>query len=222
MVHLQDTESNLLCRAPLDFDQMVAAMLKTEQTKGMSVYQHGQSVADHVAELLGYLRGQNEISSRWRLPDWLSSYRSQILNNLHEDSVINLYALYHDCGKPYCLQVDEAGRRHFLNHAKVSQQIWSHVGGDETVGHLIGNDMVLHTATAEEIASKLETEWSCEDSVTLLISALSEIHSNAKMFGGLETVSFKSKWKQIDRRGRQLCRRWFGESLSNESTGRGS
>ncbi len=39
---------------------------------------------------------------------------------------------------------------------------------------------------------------------SLLISALSEVHANASMFGGIESTSFKIKWKQIDKRGRQV------------------
>ena len=39
-----------------------------------------------------------------------------------------------------------------------------------------------------------------------MFAALSEIHSNAEMFGGPETPSFKAKAKQLERRTAQLLR----------------
>lgn len=40
--------------------------------------------------------------------------------------------------------------------------------------------------------------------ITLLITGLSEIHSNAKMFGGTDSTSFKIKLKSITQRGKQI------------------
>ncbi len=40
----------------------------------------------------------------------------------------------------------------------------------------------------------------------LMLTALAEVHANAEMFGGRDSVSFKIKWKQIDQRGRALCK----------------
>ena len=69
--------------------------------------------------------------------------------------------------------------------------------------------VVIHTATAEEIDKKLEEDWTEQDACTLLLAALAEIHSNAKMFGGIDSTSFKMKWKQLDRRGKQICKKLF-------------
>lgn len=41
--------------------------------------------------------------------------------------------------------------------------------------------------------------------IALLLTGLAEIHANASMFGGLESTSFKIKWKHLDKRGRQIC-----------------
>ena len=61
---------------------------------------------------------------------------------------------------------------------------------------------------------------------TLLLTGLAEIHSNAEMFGGLESVGFKIKWKSINQRGKQILKlvdeeRIFqlAEKLSDEAFG---
>lgn len=42
--------------------------------------------------------------------------------------------------------------------------------------------------------------------ISLLITGLSEIHANASMFGGIESTSFKIKYKQIDSRGKAILK----------------
>ena len=42
--------------------------------------------------------------------------------------------------------------------------------------------------------------------LSLLITGLSEIHANANMFGGIESTSFKIKYKQINSRGKQILK----------------
>ena len=66
--------------------------------------------------------------------------------------------------------------------------------------------MVLHVASAEEIETM---EWSCRDACTLLVTALAELHANSTMFGGVDSTSFKMKWKRLDQRCKQLVRRFF-------------
>ena len=65
-------------------------------------------------------------------------------------------------------------------------------------------DMDIHLLKAvgvEEFASRPEA-------ATLLLTGLAEVHSNAAMFGGISSTSFKIKWKQIDRRGKAIFRGW--------------
>lgn len=197
-------------KMPKNFDEMVAAMLLCEQAKGQTVYQHGQSVNQKIVELTDYLNGTYGLPAGWRIPDWLETYREELLQNLHEPGKIHAYTLYHDCGKPFCWsQNEQTDQNQFKDHANVSAQVWASVGGNEVVGHLIAEDMVLHTATAEEIDKKLANDWSIQDACTLLLAALAEIHSNARLFGGIESVSFKQKWKTLDRRGKQICKYYF-------------
>lgn len=195
----------LTVSAPSSFDEMVAAMLTCEQSPGFSVYQHGVSVNKFFLDLIS-----DSPSSQWKLPNWFIAHRQKLIQNLHPTETITKYLLFHDCGKPYC-RIVEDGKVHFPNHAEVSGDIWGMVGGDADVGRLIRNDMVLHTATADEITNKLNGEWSIQDVCTLLLAAFAEIHSNASMFGGQDSISFKMKWKQLDRRGKLVCKHSFQE-----------
>lgn len=185
-------------------------MLACEQTKGQTVYQHGLSVLNHFLELKEYLADGNS-PDHWRIPDWLKNNREEILNYLHNEQVICEYLLYHDCGKPICRMIDENGKVHFPDHAQISKTTFLNAGGKPTVANLIGWDMEIHTASAEQIANYCDHLWSIQDAFTLLLASLAEIHSNAKMFGGIESISFKSKWKKIDQRGRQICKHFLGE-----------
>jgi hypothetical protein len=40
----------------------------------------------------------------------------------------------------------------------------------------------------------------------LLLTGLAEVHANAKMFGGLESTSFKIKFSQIEKRGNAIIK----------------
>lgn len=175
-------------------------MKNCEQTAGQSVLDHGNSAWEYTEKIL------NKNLSDLKVPKWLENNHDKILKNILPKDKIKLYNVYHDCGKPYCLEVDNEGKRHFPNHAAVSKNIWLSAGGDSDVADLIGLDMVLHVNTAEEIEN---LKLSKEQFFTLLITALSEIHSNANLFGGRESISFKSKWKKIDRRGNMLVGRFF-------------
>jgi hypothetical protein len=195
---------------PSSFDELDDAMRGCEQAPGHSVWDHGAAVWACLQELIAHMKGDSPVpEGRWRLPDWVADYKAELLANLHHEGRLGFYTQYHDCGKPYCLTVDDTGRRHFPHHVEASCYVWACLGGNDVVRHLIGNDMVLHTASAEDIADKLASRWSCEDSVTLLLVALAEIHANCTMFGGIASTSFKMKWKTLDRRGRQVCKRWF-------------
>ena len=173
-------------------------MAKCPQTETQSVLDHGESVWVFTQRIL------NKDFDGMRIPDWLTNNFDEIVSNLHDMKVIEDYNILHDCGKPFCLTIDEEGKSHFPNHAEVSKETYLKLpDANPIVGNLIGWDMVLHTATAEEIAAM---NLSKADSYTLLITALAEIHSNANMFGGIENVSFKQKWKKLDRRGNMILK----------------
>lgn len=171
-------------------------MKECPQNSAQSVWCHGLAVREKFDKLI------NCETIGFRLPDW---FFNNWISKIHPRPIWEQYTLFHDCGKPACRTVDSEGRVHFPDHAKVSRQTWEDAGGCPIVGRLIGWDMCIHTSSAEEI-ELLCREWTEADAATLLLASLAEIHANAEMFGGIESVSFKSKWKTIDRRGRQIVK----------------
>lgn len=188
----------------ISFQELAISMLKCEQTKGQSVYQHGVSVRAYFEDLID---GQ---TLEWKIPSWFENYKNKIIDNLHNHDRIVAYTQFHDCGKSFCKIVDADGKIHYPNHAHVSKELFLEAGGDPIAAKLIGYDMELHMASSDQIKEYLEKEWTIQDSMTLLLAALAEIHSNAKMFSS-ESNSFKIKWKNLDRRGKQICKFYFGD-----------
>lgn len=182
----------------MTFEQMISAMQACEQTSGLNVLQHGQAVWAKIQAILNH-------DESIRYPDWWS----QLEPKLHDLSVVQEYAVYHDCGKPFCRTVDGDGRVHFPNHAEVSKKTFLDVFPEKAVvANLIGWDMDFHILGAEELEQRFKV-WSRMDADTLLLTAFAEVHANAEMFGGIESSSFKIKYKNLDRRGKQLLRsRW--------------
>ena len=175
-------------------------MQNCEQTKGLSVLEHGESVKSYLFDLLDHLRTGSDLKYDWKLPEWVLSEKAIILQSLPSDETLELYTKFHDIGKPYCLSIDEEGKRHFPNHAQVSYEIFNQVFNDPIAADLILHDMDMHLLKADGVEAFCELPWA----TTLLITALAEVHSNAQMFGGIESTSFKIKWKCINQRGKQI------------------
>lgn len=60
--------------------------------------------------------------------------------------------------------------------------------------------MDFHLLKAEDVVQFASNPLA----IPLMLTGLAEIHANASMFGGLDSTSFKIKWKHIDKRGRQV------------------
>lgn len=171
-----------------------------EQTPGLSVLAHGQSVWSYYQDLIQHLRTGRELQYSWRLPEWV--YDPKLLKNRLDESILKEYLIFHDCGKPQCRTVDKEGRQHFPNHATVSEQTWLLIGGNPEAAKLMGMDMDVHLLKDDGVTSFAQRK----EAASLLLSGLSEVHSNASMFGGIESTSFKMKWKQISRRGKAILK----------------
>lgn len=188
-------------------------MSACEQTQGQSIYQHGLSVNEYLVDLISLLKTGTS-SKIWRIPDWLFQHKDSLLARLPSDHILSQYAIFHDAGKPYCLEIDAEGRRHFPNHAQKSHDIWIELGGDPQIARLILHDMDIHTIKADDLPAFAKMS----EAPALLLTGLAEIHSNAIMFDkekGIESTSFKIKWKQIDKRGRQICKLILGDKNEN-------
>ena len=177
-------------------------MSQCEQTQGQSVLDHGKSVESYLFDLINHLRNGSPLKYEWKMPDWIYEHKDLFLESLPDDETLSLYTVYHDCGKPFCLEVDENGRKHFPNHAEISYKVFTRIFQNNTAAELIRCDMDIHTLKSDGV-DEFCTNPHC---LTLLLSGLAEIHSNAKMFGGTDSTSFKIKWKAITQRGKQITK----------------
>jgi len=160
---------------------------------------------DHVMDLLG-----DRSLYDWKIPDWFP------LDLKFDAYALDKYTIFHDCGKPNCRIVDKDGKHHFPNHAQISSFVWMSLFEDEMeIADLIARDMEIHTMTAEDVPKF------CKDidkAKMLATVGLAELHSNAGMFGGIESTSFKIKYKQWLRRAKRILCPYLDVSLASSFT----
>jgi len=173
-------------------------MSSCSQSKGQTILQHGEAVAARYKDLIG------EQKMEWRLPDWFDL--DYLLPLCPPAEIMEQYHIYHDCGKPYCVTVDDEGRQHFPDHARISAAIWRVNGGSEQIAELIQRDMDMHTIKPADAAGYDRMDLA----PALLLTALSELHANAEMFGGIESTSFKIKFKALNKVGRNIINKLKG------------
>lgn len=193
----------------------VDKMLNCQQTSNINMLQHGLSVRNHLFDLLD--NETENLSFEWRLPDWFLNNRAKILKNMADRFTLGRYTVMHDCGKPDSLIINkESGLRSYPDHARISKETWLSFSDDKLIAEFIGRDMDIHLLRPSELQEWLtslekdikekQLKISLKDfCVSLLVVALAEIHSNAMMFGGLQSDSFKIKWKKIDKLGNLIC-----------------
>jgi peptidyl-tRNA hydrolase len=179
---------------------LLETMRSCEQTSGLTVLAHGEMVRDHYRDLMDHLRFGSPLRGEWRLPDWI--HDPLLVEGLPSSETMAEYHVFHDCGKPVCRTVDAEGRQHFPDHAAVSARVWADAGGDPDVGDLIAMDMDVHLLKAEDVEAFSQRPEAC----ALLLTALSEVHANASMFGGIQSTSFKIKAKHVEKRGRAILK----------------
>lgn len=175
------------------------------QTESQSVYEHGLSVQNHTIEIINILNG---LPTEYKLPNWFI-YKEYILKDLLNIDIIKEYTLFHDIGKPYCKTIDEFGKQHFLNHAEKSYEVYYNLTKNQLVSDLIRNDMKIHTMKLDQLDDFITNYKHLAP--TLLVVAFAEIISNSKMFGGFDSVSYKIKFKQINKIGKNICNKLYGE-----------
>lgn len=182
--------------------ELRARMVDCPQTEDMSVLMHGYSVHDYYQDLINHIQEGEPLKYEWKLPDWIHEEWVWHDHSKLSDETIKNYHIYHDCGKPDVLYYDEDGRKHFPDHAAASCKAWAAVGGSLEECELIYHDMDIHLLKADGVMKFAQNpHWA-----TLLLTGLCEIHSNASMFGGIDSTSFKIKWKQIKKRGNAIIK----------------
>jgi len=181
-------------------------MQNCNQADNFSVLDHGKLVNQYYIDLVNHLKNSTPLEYNWKLPNWIYENKEDIVSNLYDVDIMTEYQVYHDCGKSYSLEIDENGRRHFPNHAQVSYGVYMQLFNNPVVGELILHDMDIHTFSSEEISELCNTKDK-NFLYSLLLTSLSELHANANvLFGGLESINFKIKYKQIDKRGKQIIK----------------
>jgi hypothetical protein len=190
-----------------NYRHMIDCMKNTWQVPDrQTVYEHCVAVRDRALDLYDYIVGGIiELKYEWKIPEWVDTQKEVIRIELLQNtprSVIDRYTYYHDCGKPLVAEFRD-GKMHFTGHEWYSEYVYKgFLRNDRAVIRLIKNDMLIHRSKANDV-EKLKN---LRERMALLIVSLSEVHANAELFGGLESDSFKMKWKKVDSRGKALLK----------------
>jgi hypothetical protein len=185
---------------PTTLSGLRQVMRSTEQTPGMSVLEHGLQVARYFEDLRKHVLTGTPLKYEWKLPEWV--YDTALWEALITLQTVRRYQIYHDAGKPFCREVDELGRAHFPDHARVTGALWESMTAEHTVANLMAMDMDVHLLKGEGVPSFAARP----EAATLLLTGLAEVHANASMFGGIDSTSFKIKHKHLKRRGNAIVR----------------
>lgn len=190
-------------RPLLNKEKIEAPMRECFQFETMSMLDHGLDVRSWYVDLM-QLRRNRFPQRKWMFPDWIEDAILAQTKERIDGRLVELYQVYHDCGKPLCRTVDADGRQHFPDHALVSRDRWLECsdGSPEAllVADLIAQDMDVHRLRSVDVP-----EFAARpNAATLLLTGLCELHSNAQMFGGLDSTGFKIKYKNLDRFGRRI------------------
>lgn len=175
----------------------------------LSILQHGIMVSQYFFDLYSNLQFNSKLQYNWKIPSWLIENKDIILKNLLPLNILTTYQMYHDIGKPYCktYQLDDKTKYHFDNHANISANIYKSIDNNEIIYQLIKRDMDIHLIKANQLEDFIgKSKLDFNIAISLLITGLTEIHANAEMFGGIESNSYKIKYKQIDSRGKQIIK----------------
>lgn len=170
-----------------------------------TILDHGISVWKKFDELYKYLldcdNSQESLSEyQYPLPKWLLQHKDYLIPFLTENlKSIKTYLILHDCGKPFCLTEDEIGQ-HFKNHAQISKETYLKYYDNQMVAQLIGDDMLCHITKPKDYEALIDHP----NIEILLCAALAELHSNAIMFGGFDSDSFKIKFKNLSKLGERI------------------
>ncbi len=179
------------------------------QTQTQSVLAHGLQVARYFEDLRRHVIDGAALQYEWVLPAWV--YNPVLWQHLPTKKQMQRYHIYHDCGKPWSRTIDEQGRAHFPDHAQKSAEIWQLLHQVDVEVELMRMDMDIHLLKDDGVEQFADHPLAN----ALLLTGLAEIHANAAMFGGIDSISFKIKHKHIQRRGRAITALLESRSTKN-------
>lgn len=201
--------------------EVEAKMKQCFQVEGMNMLQHGELVH----EWFQFLIGRNSGSKEHKKPEWFDFLKERHYTNfLRYEREIYTYHRYHDCGKPYCEKYGLSGsdnrETRFPEHHYHSFRIFQNIDFSsndkfqfkevrrKSIEKWINHDMVIHTKNKTTIKEEFldPFNWGEMDAVILLFTALSELHANAQMFGGIQSDSFKIKYKKVTGNGKMITK----------------
>ena len=181
-------------------------MVTTFQFESQDMLQHGFSVLDAFNKLKNLI--ENNDSSFEEITGLDLCQGNSLLQAISDSKAYNTYLIYHDCGKPDSLVVDEEGRSHYPDHANVSADKFAKHGKGvipedslNLIVRLIRKDMCFHSLKGDELKEFIKND---SDAPILLLAAWASLISNSDMFGGMETDSFKIKAKKLRKSGKWL------------------
>ncbi len=185
------TNEALGIKSKINNDSLLKAMKNCYQFENVNMYQHGVMVHEAYLNLINLLDSGLILEG---LPEELIDIYQSNKDDLFDIPCMKFYQTYHDCGKPYCREVDEQGRQHFPDHANVSYRMFKEAFPDEEAEQmLILHDMDFHTLKVEQLKELAESEYG----FSLFLTAWAELIANSQMFGGFDSTSFKIKKKKL-------------------------
>lgn len=172
-------------------------MEECHQSAHETVWQHCQSVAKTYFSIL-------ETPEKFQLPPIIKDNWNRLTQNQADPAIVREYLTWHDCGKPACVSLVD-GRISFPNHAEVSENLFRKAGGNPESAKFIGLDMVFHLVKPSQVAADLQSlKLTTIETMTLLLTAWAALFSNAEMFGGTNSESFKIKYSQLTARSKKV------------------
>lgn len=194
-------------------------MENCNQSPGQTILAHGWSVREHFFTLLDHLNDDINLhqSTSWRLPAWIDDYADNLRADI-DPYLADRYTIIHDCGKPFAMSTDDSGNQHFAGHAKISAETWTKFSAitgpgadDRAIIDMIASDMDFHTIGSPTGPDTTFVEFVANPhAATLMLAGLAALHANAAIFGGVDSTSFKIKFKRINKRGRAVCEAVYG------------
>ena len=191
----------LLGKKKETFEDAILKMSNTPQSSNQSVLEHGISVLTYFNNIRNNIIN-DPYDDNLKIPEHLKS--KKFLNYLLDDDIISNYLLFHDIGKPYCITWNDENKKFsFPDHANISSnkflELSTHID-KEQISKLILHDMDFHLLKPNQVEDFIKnTNLTKSELYTLLYACLSELNSNAVMFGGYDSVSFKIKYKNFEK-----------------------